>query len=195
MPGGAIGVPTDIVDGKDIQQPPSLSTGNDESLDQPAVADPINPKPGMIFKGYNVKVSRDMFELASQLEKSAAVKTTVVNGEKFSLEDFKDVHVDQGVWEGFLKCKRTANCTILAQQGRIGEWGFAIEVNGKRFMAENGQLSNTINLKAGFNHFKVITQHGDVFISLKATGSAREPKPITPKNMFYDEKPDEVIEF
>ena len=163
----------------------------DSATPAATIPDPVNPKPGMVFKGYLMRNNGNMFELASQLEKCATVKTTVVNGEKFSFEDFKDVQISQGVWEGFLKCKRAANCTILAHQGRVGGWGFAIEINGKRFMAGNGQLANTVNLKAGFNHFKIITQNGPVFLSLKATGSTREPKPITPKDMWYDEKPDE----
>lgn len=158
-----------------------------------AIADPVNPKPGMVFKGYAVNGARDMFELASQLEKCATVKTTVTKGEKFAFTDFRDVHIVQGVWEGFLKCKRSANCTILLNQDRFGSHGpsYALFINGKKFIAGTAQCSGMIDLKAGFNHFKLVVRENPVSISLKATGSTREPKPLTPKDMFYDEKPDE----
>ena len=133
-----------------------------------------------------------MFELASQLAKCATVKTTVVQGEKFSFENFRDVHINQGVWEGFLKCKRSANCTFLLQQDTYVGTGYALFVNGKKFISGRGQTSGIIDLKAGFNHIKVVTNtKAPVVISLKATGSTREPKPLTPKDFWYDEKPDE----
>jgi len=158
------------------------------------IADPVNPKPGMVFKGYNIKGVRGMFELASQLEESPAVKTTVAKGEKFSFDEFgRDVRIVQGVWEGFVKCKRSANCTVLIQQVILGSHGpgYALFINGKRFIGGSGQQSRTINLKAGFNHIKLVVRENSVSISLKATESTRAPKPLTPKDMFYDDKPDE----
>ena len=160
-----------------------------------AIADPVNPKPGMVFKGYNVGDARDTFELAFKLEKCPTVKMTVAKSEKFSFDEFgRDVHIRQGVWEGFIKCKRSANCTILLQQGRTGfgnSPGYALFINGKKFINGYDQSTGTIDLKAGFNHIKLVVQQMPVSISLKATGSTREPKPLTPKDMFYDDKPDE----
>lgn len=156
-----------------------------------AIADPVNPKPGMVFKGYNVRGTRDMFELASQLEKCATVKKTIATGEKFAFDEFKGARISQGVWEGFIKCKRSANCTILLQQETYINSGYALFINGKKFIAGTGQRSGMINLKAGFNHIKLVMLVHPVSISLKATESTREPKPLTPKDMFYDDKPDE----
>ena len=67
-------------------------------------------------------------------------------------------------------------------------------MNGKKFISGHGQISAMIDMKAGFNHIKLVAQNADrhpVSISIKATGSTREPKFVTPKDMFYDEKPDE----
>ena len=165
----------------------------DSATPAAAIPDPVNPKPGMVFKGYNVNGSRDMFELATQLEKCAAVKKTVAPGEKFAPREFRDVHIIEGVWEGFIKCKRSANCTVLLQQNQFGSYGpgYALFINGKKFISGSAQHSGMIDLKAGFNHIKLVVRENPVSISLKATESTREPKPVTPKDMWYDDKPDE----
>ena len=150
------------------------------------IADPVNPKPGMVFKGYNL---RDVN--LSELGKYATVKSTVVANDTFSYERFKDVHISQGVWEGFLKCKRSANCTIVLQQPSYNGCYYGLFINGKKIVVGHGQKSVTVDLKAGFNHVKVFTQRHPVTISLKATGSTKEPKLLMPKDMFYDERPDE----
>ena len=157
------------------------------------ISDPVNPKPGMIFKGYNVRAGRNMMELASELTKCIAVKTTVVKDEKFSFEHFRDVQISQGVWEGFLKCKRTADCTVLVRQGGSPySKGYALIINGKKWIAGEGQGTTAVTLNAGFNHFKVvILGTAPVSIAIKPVESTREPKFVTPKDMFYDEKPDE----
>ena len=158
------------------------------------IADPVNPKPGMVFKGYNVEYiyGRKFGELPSVLQKAPAVKTTVVTTEKFSFEDLNSDQLGQGVWEGFLKCKRSANCTFVVKQSSPNGAGYILIVNGKRIICGWGQHSATVDMKAGFNHIKLISQtRSPIYISLKATGSTREPKPLTPKDMFYDDKPDE----
>ncbi len=158
------------------------------------IADPVNPQPGMVFRGYDRRFMGDLLEFASSLDKIATVKTTVVADEKFDYGKFKDVEISQGVWEGFLNCKRSANCTILVQQASYNGCGYALFVNGKKFLCGHGQASGMIDLKAGYNHIRLIAQNAGgnpVAIFLKATDSTKDPKPLTPKNMAYDEKPDE----
>ena len=172
------------------------------------IADPVNPRPGMVFKGYNVDLGRQimrsdtkrMQELPTILNKTATVKTTTVQNEKFSYGQFKDVTMTVGVWEGFLQCKRSANCTILIQQDTptYEHSGYLLFINGRMVVCGYGQESATVDLKGGFNYVKFIGINAGKFpasISLKATDSLKEPKPLTPKDMFYDEKPDDCVLF
>ena len=183
---------TSLSDGG-VEQPKTSPSDDDNSIasttSQVSIPVPINPKPGMIFKGYHVGRGTRL----ADLEKNPTVKMTVVTDDRFTYADFKDVEISQGVWEGFLKCKRSANCTFLVQQAGPGAT-YNIFVNGKLIIAGAGQNSVTADLKAGFNHFKIIGQDAGRFpirIALKATESTREPKFVTPKDMFYDEKPEE----
>ena len=158
------------------------------------IADPVNPKPGMVFRGYDRRFMGDLLEFSSSLDKIATVKTTVVADEKFSYGKFKDVEISQGVWEGFVQCKRSANCTILVQQASYNGCGYILFVNGKRIFCGHGQMSRLVDLKVGFNHIKLIAQNAGnnpVLIRIKATGSVKEAKQLTPKVMFHDEKPDD----
>lgn len=158
------------------------------------IADPVNPKPGMVFKGYNIESLRDnkLAELPAVLQKLATVKTTVVNTEKFTFDHFKSETISQGVWEGFLKCKRSANCTFLLKQTEHYLAGYILFVNGERVIWGYGQGSVKVDMKAGYNHIKLYSQYKyPVSISLKSTDSLKEPKPLTPKDMFYDDKPDD----
>ena len=163
------------------------------------IADLVNPKPGMVFKGYNIDLlgGNKLAELPAVLQKLATVKTTVVNTEKFTFDHFKSETISQGVWEGFLKCKRSVNCTFLLKQEQGGGAGYILFVNGERVICGEGQGSVKVDMKAGYNHIKLYSQKANypVSISLKATDSLKEPKPLTPKDMFYDEKPDDCVLF
>lgn len=164
-----------------------------------AIADPVNPKLGMVFKGYNEEsqYGDKLKELGSFLEKASPVKSTIVDTEQFSFEHFlKDVKIYQGVWEGFLKCKRSAKCTILLQQGGSGysDPAFILFVNGTLAVSGRGQASIDVNLKAGFNHIKVVAQTKfPVTVSLTPVGSTKEPKPLSPAMMWHDEKPEDDV--
>jgi len=158
------------------------------------IADPVNPRPGMVFKGYNIEqlYGNKFTELPTVLQKAATVKSTVVNTEKFTFDHFKSEKISHGVWEGFLKCKRSVNCTFLLKQERGCNAGYILFVNGERVISGEGQGSVKVDMKAGYNHIKLYSQYEyPVSISLKATDSLKEPKPLTPKDMFYDEKPDD----
>lgn len=165
------------------------------------IADPINPKPGMVFKGYNLNTQYDdkFLAIKATLDSAAPVKSTVVTSEEFTFEPFRnEVRINQGVWEGFLKCKRTAQCTfLLKQRGDYSGGGFLLFVNGKKVVGQSGtgQLSANVQLKAGFNHIVLISQaQYPVAVFLSPVGSVNPPKPLSPAIMFYDDKPvDDVI--
>lgn len=159
------------------------------------IADPVNPQPGVVFKGYNLETQwrKDYLNLPATLDKSAAAKTTVVKTENFSWSQFKDTAINQGVWEGFLKCKRSATCTILIKQSDDSGVGCFLFVNGKKVLSGSGQQSVDVDLKAGFNFIKVVTQRAGIAMYLSPKDSTKDPKPVSPAIMFHDEKPEEDV--
>ena len=59
-----------------------------------------------------------------------------------------------------------------------------------------GQASAVVNLKAGFNHVKIVAQsegYVPVEVFLSPTGSTVEPKSISPAILWHDEKPEDDI--
>lgn len=159
------------------------------------IAEPVNPQPGMVFKGYNLQNQfKDKFQgLQSILASQPAVKTTVVNTETFSFDQFlKDTRINQGVWEGFLKCKKSATCTFVLKQNSLYGAGFHLYVNGKKVVAAWEQASGEAAVRAGFNHIKIISQTKQpVQLSMKVSGSVKEPNVLSPGMMYYDDKPSE----
>jgi len=128
------------------------------------IADPVNPRPGMVFKGYDVNyVYGDKFaELPTVLQKATEVKTMVVNAERFTFDYSKSEKISHGVWEGFLKCKRSANCTFLLKQKQGGGAGYILFVNGERVICGEGQGSVKVDMKAGYNHIKLYSQKSEL---------------------------------
>ena len=93
-----------------------------DSATPAAIAEPVNPKPGLVFNGYNrnILMGEKFKDVASVLASETPVKTTVVNTDKFSFEGFlNNLKIGQGVWEGFLKCKRSAKCVFLVKQKNL----------------------------------------------------------------------------
>ena len=151
-----------------------------ESATAVQIPDPKNPKPGMLFKGYNIQVSGYGSKLASELKDVPAIKTTVDTADTFSLGN-----CSQGVWEGFLKGKLASKCTILVHSSD----SYALYINGQSIAIGVGLNAAYVDIKEGFNHFKLYSR-GNVSMSIKVVESTKEPKPITPKDLYYDEKPD-----
>ena len=152
------------------------------------VADPVNPKPGMKFNGYNFQYMKTI-DMPSTLDKAPAVKTYVESGEKFT----HTPNMNQGVWEGFLKCKVACNCTIVIYQRPANGSGYVLFVNGKKVTSGCGERAIAVNVNAGYNHFKLYALRADRFpptITIKPTASSGEPRALTPKDFFYDDKPE-----
>lgn len=151
-----------------------------ESAAATPIPDPVNPKPGMLFNGYNFG-GYDASKLSSALKDIPAVVTAVDTADTFSLPS----QCRSGVWEGFLKCKLSAKCTVLVEGGNP----YALYINGQTVAIGQDLTANHVDLKAGFNHIKLYGQSA-VHVSIKVAESTREPKPMSPKDLFYDEKPD-----
>lgn len=169
------------------------------SANTTVIADPVNPKPGMVFKGYNLgcnySYSKEFQSLKATLDSAAPVKTTVVTSEQFTYKAFQgEVRIQQGVWEGFLNCKRKAQCTFLMKmKGGTTFSGFLLYVNGKKVIGGGDQQSANVDLKVGFNHIVIITQaeYNPVEVSLSPVGSTKPPQQLSPAIMFHDDKTDE----
>ena len=170
-----------------------------ESASPVKIADPVNPQPGMVFNAYNYPNWMRDVELKdsnSKLPKTAALKTGIDAGEKFSLEISKGVNAAAIRWEGFLKCKRATTYTFLFQK-KYEYWscGYSVRINGQLVIpAAMGEVSCDVDLKVGWNKVEIVSQfkyHSPLVVSFKPKGSLSDPRPIAPKDLFYDKKPEE----
>ena len=171
------------------------------SANTTVIAEPVNPKPGMVFKGYNLdcyySYSKEFQSLKATLASAAPVKSTVVTSEQFTYKAFQDgARIQQGVWEGFLKCKRKAQCTFLMKmRGGTTSSGFLLYVNGKKVIGGAEQQSANVDLNVGFNHIVIISQaeYNPVEVFLSPVGSTKDPNPLSPAMMFYEDKEPEPV--
>ena len=169
-----------------------------ESASPVNVADPVNPQPGMSFSAYNYPNNMNLDEMQDchmKILRIAAAKTGVDKGEKFGIEISQDVKATVVRWEGFLKCKRAATYTFLFQRTYCGYNGFSVRINGKPVIpSAEIQASCDVDLKVGWNKIEIIIQFGSddpLRMSFKPKGSLSDPRPVAPKDLFYDQKPEE----
>ena len=168
------------------------------------IKDPINPQPGMIFNAYafidNMRESQ-LKESHTILPNMASKKTGVDKNEKFGYEVTDDVN-SAGIirWEGFLKCKRAAKYTFLFQKKEENgiNNGYSVKINGQYVIpATCGQKACDVNLKIGWNKVEIVCLFYDggrrqpLNISFRPKDSLATPRPITPKDLFHDQKPEE----
>ena len=167
------------------------------------IADPVNPQPGMLFNAYSYNDymgEAQLKESHTTLPKLAAKKTGVDKSEKFGF-DIRDGVNAMGIrWEGFLKCKRAATYTFLFQKNKFNSFenGYSVKINGQAVIpADWGENACDVNLKVGWNKVEIVCQFSydgkrdPLNISFRPKGSLAEPRPIAPKDLFYDKKPEE----
>jgi len=171
-----------------------------ESASPVKIADPVNPQPGMVFNAYNYPNwmrEAELKESNSKLPKTAALKTGIDKGEKFSLEISKGVDAAAIRWEGFLKCIRAATYTFLFQKkDEYWSCGYSIRINGQPVIpAAMREASCDVDLKVGWNKIEIVSQFQEkrdpLNVSFKPKGSLSEPRPIAPKDLFHDDQPDQ----
>ena len=172
-----------------------------ESASPVAIADPVNPQPGMLLSGY--KSGRhgrwtDEWLKGSVvgLSKAPAIKSTVDKSEVYSLRALGATESNAGKWKGFLKCKRAGVYTLTISSGR--RTGYSLRVNGKPALpAASAQTSVDVSLKIGWNmvefvcHFSKPLDRAPVTIVYKPKDSLSEARPLTPAMIFHDQKPEE----
>ena len=170
-----------------------------ESASPIAIADPINPQPGMIFNAYDYDRWFDgdqLKESNSKLPVLPAAKTGVDKGEKFGKDIANEVSFKAIRWEGFLKCKRVGTYTFLFQKKQRWEFenGYSVRINGLPVIpAAYGQATCDVNLKVGWNKVEIVCQFASdepLNISFKPKGYLSEPRSLSPKDFFHDEKPE-----
>lgn len=180
-----------------------------ESATPVEIADPVNPQPGMMFSAYGpdktVKNNEAWLkESNSKLPKMAAMKTGVDKSEKFSIDVASGVKALTVRWEGFLKCKRAATYTFLFQKELKSDIsfyaGYSVKINGKSVVPAGGcETTCDANLKVGWNKVEIVSIFGSnsrrgplpLNVSFKPKDSLSEPRPLAPKDLFHDQKPEE----
>ena len=173
-----------------------------ESASPVKIADPVNPQPGMVFNAYGPDnspgtVENWLKESNTKLPSAAAMKTGVDKSEKFSLDIANGVKALTVRWDGYLKCKRAATYTFLFQKRQCdGHYnGYSVRVNGHPVIpAAYGEVSCDANLKVGWNKIEIVcifNRTDPLELSFKPKGSLSDPRPIAPKDLFHDQKPEE----
>jgi len=178
-----------------------------ESAMPTAIADPVNPQPGMVLSGYKSPSLRTTFSVENWLKdsiaslpKAPAIKTTVDKSEDFSLKAIGATECNAGMWSGFMKCKR-AGVYTLAFAGANAYSGYSLRVNGRPAIgAGKGQTSADVSLKVGWNKIEIVSLFGGsrrssnfprLNVTYKPKESLSDARPLTPAMMFHDEKPEE----
>ena len=162
----------------------------------PAIADPVNPQPGMLANAYKVfggssGVMRENTRLAA-LEKTPSVKSYADTAAAFSrggVSRDKDVNIVK--WEGFIRCKRATSYTF-SFDGR----GYSFYVNGRQYMDYWwDQNSANVDLKLGWNKIVIMgtfPNYGDkLSVEYRPKGSLSDPRPLSPGMLFYDKPVEE----
>ena len=173
-----------------------------ESASPTTITDPVNPQPGMLFNAYgadkkSAKAEPWLKDSHSKLPSVAAMKTGVDKSEKFSLDVASGVNALSVRWEGFIKCKRAGAYTFLFQKKAFRQFqdGYSVRINGRNVIpAAYGEASCDANLKVGWNKIEIVAVFrvkDPLSVSFKPKGSVAEPRPITPKDLFHDEKPED----
>ena len=124
------------------------------------------------------------------------LKTGVDKNEKFSIDIATGVSALTIRWEGFLKCKRAATYTFLFQKRERNIWnGYSVRINGKTAIpAACGEATCDSTLKVGWNKIEILCifdEKTPLNVSFRPKGSLAEPRPIAPKDLFHDQKPEE----
>ncbi len=159
----------------------------------PVIADPVNPKPGLLFSAYYYAfggyIGMDgIRDCISKLPKMPAKQTGIDKSENFSsgcVTGVKEVNAIR--WEGYFKCGKTAKYTFLFDSRGY----YSITINGSHVITGHGEDVADVDLKTGWNKLEVIGIHDiQVMISARPKGSLATPTKLTPKMMFYDETPE-----
>lgn len=172
-----------------------------ESASPAKIADPVNPQPGMTANAYFFNYGgsgskyKTMTATISAIKGLPAVLTFVDKGEKFQIASIPEkTQVHTVMWEGYIKCKRATTYTFSFTNDRDD---ISFFVNGTKHIDGDcsGQVSRDVNLKIGWNHIVIVAyfsyRNRVLSVNYKPKGSLSDPRPIAPKDLFHDQKPEE----
>jgi hypothetical protein len=170
-----------------------------ESASPIVISDPVNPQPGATCKFYSVPRVSDVeptIKNRVQREKLSIIVTRIDKGTDFACNfSDKNIHRDVMSWEGYIKCKRAGAYTFTVFGAH--DHPYTLEVNGVSVLScVKHQKNTTVNLNVGWNKIALTAQYWcrdeDVYkIMYLPQGSLAEPRPLGPKDMFHDQKPEE----
>lgn len=168
-----------------------------ESASPVMIADPVNPQPGMVFNAYKLDKWMDAKALPASNDKLPslpAAKTGLDKGERFVRAEGTEAGVMR--WEGFLKCKRAAVYTFtFSKPPHYFRNGYSVRINGKPALgAAEAETSCDAALQVGWNKVEIVCQFEGaepLTVSYKPKGSLSDPRPLAPKDLFHDQKPEE----
>lgn len=167
--------------------------------------DPISPVQGAVCNLYlqdidrNEDNSKPFIELSGALARLPAAATFVDTASEFVEAEKRDgVKASVGMWTGWLRQEKAGTYTFLCQRGYRdyrGGYRYSIWINGQKCIEANyGQGSFNVDLNAGFNAVKVVTEsyYYDVprplTVTYKRAGSVKEPISFGPGDMWYDDE-------
>lgn len=170
-----------------------------ESASPIAIADPVNPVPGMVFYAYNHDGyfgKEEMKKCNVALPSMPALVTVADTGksEDFTLALTKGLKAKTGRWEGFIKCKKSGAYTFTLSKDNVNGNYYVLYVNGKMIVCANGDAAGDVQLKAGWNKVELACQFcssNPLHISFKPKNNPCAPRPLTPATFFYDKREEE----
>ena len=169
-----------------------------ESASPVAIADPVNPQPGMECSAYlfgNTSGDSNWKKTLAQLSTAPAIKKYVDKADSFNRNALPDsTRTNIMKWEGFIKCKKAGMYSFSFVGPRRNYYAFRL--NGVELFSP-AECQKTVggNLKLGWNKIVVIvecTESNDKLeLKYKPNESLSEPRLLTPAMMFHDQKPEE----
>ena len=170
----------------------------------PAIADPVNPQPGMLANAYNLGsyITSNMGRTESQnavtpdaLSKSPSVRTYVDKSTSFTRSGVaKETLFDVIKWEGYIKCKRATTYTFSFD---MRSW-YTVYVNGRQYGSIDdiriGQMSVDVDLRVGWNKVVFVANIGEdrkFDVKYRPKGSLSDPRPLSPGILFFDKPVEE----
>lgn len=171
-----------------------------ESASPVVISDLVNPQPGMVFNVYpKIAINTRDGDFIPELKKQSSLSTGIDKNESFGNVMCKDVGGRFMVWEGFIKCKRSAIYTfILSKPARINNLaatGYTVRINNMPVIPiGTNTTSCDVSLKVGWNKIEIACSFrfdDPLRVSYKPKGSVSEPRVIAPKDLFHDQKVEE----
>lgn len=162
--------------------------------------DPVSPVPGAVcnlynFRNYDLDEGEKGFsDFASVLEGKPAAATFVDTASDFkACEKMQGVESYWGMWTGWLKQEKAGMYTFTCKGYNSCYDGYSVWINGQKCASgRRGQYSFNVELLAGFNSVKIISEGEDdgeiLSITYKKAGSLKEPVPFGPGDMFHDDE-------